>query len=197
MTQWLSIDFKEKYKYWLRANNYSFHLDLNKYFYDCFQLYQKTNDTSYLYQGTKIFDLVKGSCFINPHIFHNVACIYAAIGEKDKAMQCVEEAYIFSYEEIRLIWEDEDRQILFDEPVFRYLRENYNANLQNAFSPDYHVFLSGRTYLRNSRTWYFDLALDLRPLEKIAMLSHVREQLEASDSYNIFNGVFFDLDVEM
>lgn len=123
MNEWLNEDFEEKYKNW--QYNDSFLRALNNYFYSCFQLYQRTKDKQYLEAAAQLFPKVAGDCFLNPYIFHNTACIFAAQGNADEAIRSISGALYYGYDQIELIWKDEDLQILSNHPQFVTLKNYY------------------------------------------------------------------------
>ncbi|AOW09854.1 TPR end-of-group domain-containing protein [Flavobacterium gilvum] len=123
MNKWLANDFEEKYTKW-RYND-SFLRALNNYFFSCFQLYKSTNDKQYLEATAQLYSKVKADCFLNPYIFHNTACIFAALGNTEEALSSISGALHFGYDQIELIWKDKDLQMLFNHPQFVALKNYY------------------------------------------------------------------------
>nr|WP_294784185.1 hypothetical protein [uncultured Flavobacterium sp.] len=123
MNHWLATDFDKKYNDW--QYNMSFLITMNNYFYSCFQLYNKNGNKDYLNTGAAVFEKIAKTCFINPYIFHNTACIYAALGNEEKALQSVSAAFYYGYQEIELIWKDKDLKLLFNNKDFKALKESY------------------------------------------------------------------------
>lgn len=76
----------------------------------------------------RVFKKVEATAWLNPYIFHHVACAYAALGQADEALDAVYKALVFGYEHMDKIWSDPDLALIRDEPRFQ--------SLQHAFGND-------------------------------------------------------------
>ncbi|PIF30192.1 hypothetical protein CLU81_0600 [Flavobacterium sp. 9] len=123
MNQWLKKYFEKEYQ----KNIYSayLHRGFNDYFYCCFQLYLKSNDTIHFEKAIVLFDKIEKTCFVEPFIFHNIACIYTALNFLDKAIESITAAIYCGYEGIDLIWDDIHLKSLFIHPQFILIKEYY------------------------------------------------------------------------
>lgn len=126
MNSWLADGFEDKWQ--TGQYNGSFLIAMNNYFYCCFQLYLQDKDTTYLQAGVSLFEKISATCFINPAVFHNTACIYAALCNAEKALQSISAALHYGYEKISMVWEDQDLSLLFKNQDFLSLKAYYEAN---------------------------------------------------------------------
>lgn len=128
-----SPNFESEYKE-KKYNNYLLR-QINNYFYLCFQNWSKTRDKTELDKILKIYNIVEETAWANPHLFHHTACVYAVMGDIEKAVQEVRKAYIFGYEYMDKIWEDNDLNVLHSDSIYRQLEETYKIQKKHSTRP--------------------------------------------------------------
>lgn len=121
-------DFIEQYN--KNKHSLDFLLKINNYFYQNFQKWIKSKDKAELDKILKTYHIIKDTAWVNPHLFHHTACVYAALGEKQKATEEIYKACLFGYEEIKAIWVDEDLVILHSDPYYKELQQYYETNIK-------------------------------------------------------------------
>ncbi|TDX01885.1 TPR end-of-group domain-containing protein [Dinghuibacter silviterrae] len=101
--------------------DYFHYVRLNNFLADCFEKKQYR-------EGLDAYEAVQDLAWINPHLFHHAACLYAAMGETDKAVKEVRKAILYGYEETARIWEDEDLKTLKGHEKFEKLHRYHQEN---------------------------------------------------------------------
>lgn len=62
----------------------------------------------------------------DPYVYYNLACSYALLGEKDKAINSLSRSVRLGYDDVHHMKKDQDLRILHDDPRFKRLVDILN-----------------------------------------------------------------------
>ncbi len=101
--------------------DYDLYRLINNYFATCFELKKYT-------EAILLYEKIKDTAWLNPHLFHHTACLYMALHEQEKAIAELRKALVYGYSEIDRIWTDKDLEPIWTNEKFVQLRNFHQAN---------------------------------------------------------------------
>jgi len=126
---WAQTHFDAAYAKYKDDGGGMLYIAINNYFHGAFQ--QKRYA-----EVLALYERIKETAWLNPHLFHHTACCFVALGQHEAAIEAVRKACVFGYEHLDRIWEDEDLKPLWHDSRFQNWRAQFSCTERPVASPE-------------------------------------------------------------